>query len=464
MSKHIPYKLSLFGGFQLTDRENKPIDLGPRKAKALLAWLAVHPNTEHPREKLAALLWPDRAEEQGRHSLRQSLSRLRKALTREETGSPIQSSRGWVRLDSALMRIDVLQFESALQDKGNKASEKAGKLYKGEFLAGCNPRADLFDDWVMDYRHHYRERATAAMCRSLSALLDRGRFKQAVPLATQLINIDLLRESAYRGLMMAHQGLGNYALALHWYRRCESVLQRELNVLPCLETRALHAQLLSDWDASHAGTLLQDAAKSVRKQALGSVSRANQRVLYQAGAAMEAIIDHIGGQSILIRGGAKEERTKMLQGISALAESQGFKICNGRITATLEDTHNAARSELSTHISGCLSAGLDARGNTSVARVSSTVCADLRSDNNLEDCIHSITAASRVTPLLLVLDNIHFAGSRVLQLLARLISAAGESSILLVMSTCFGGQALDPAWRGAMLNAPLTTIDLSKGS
>ncbi len=461
MSKQVQYRLSLFGGFVLTDSENKSIDPGPRKAKALLAWLAVHPNTEHPREKLAALFWPDKEEEQARHSLRQALSSLRKALTHKDAIGPLQSSKGWVRLDSALIKVDVLKFESAINAGGNKASEKAGKLYKGEFLAGCNPRADLFDDWVMDYRHHYRERATAAMCRRLSVLIDRGSFKQAVPLAMQLINIDPLRESAYRGLMMAHQGLGNHALALRWYRRCESVLLSELDVLPCLETRALHAQLLSAWDTSPADTPFQASAKSVTKHAQGLMSRGNQRVLYQAGAAMEAIVDRIGGQSILIRGGAEAQRARILQAISALAKPQGFKVCHGEITAALEDTRNAARSELSAHISGCLTATLKSSGNTPATTLSASACTNLRTDEDLDACINSIKAASKTAPLLLMLDNIHFAGSQILQLLARLISTAGESSILLVMTTCFGDQALDPVWRGAMLNAPLTTIDLS---
>lgn len=473
MSKQTQYRLSLFGGFQLRDSENKLIDPGPRKAKALLAWLAVHPDAEHPREKLAAIFWPDKEEESARHSLRQVLGSLRKALTPGAAeASPLQSGKGWVRLDSALIKIDVLEFESAINDGGIKASAKAGKLYKGEFLAGCNPRADLFDDWVMDYRHHYRERATAAMCRSLSMLIDRGLFKQAVPLAMQLINIDPLRESAYRGLMMAHQGLGNHALALRWYRRCESVLLREVDVLPCLETRALHAQLLSAWDKAQADTSFKNSAKSVKKHVQELTSVGNQRVLYQAGAAMEAIVDRIGGQSILIRGGIEEERAVCLQAISALAKPQGFKIYHGQITAALEDTRNAARSELSTHISACLTVGSSMASDHSPATVLSdsmlpdsalpdSTCRNLRTDDNLEACINSIKVASKTAPLLLILDNIHVAGSQILQLLARLIFTAGQSSILLVMTTHFGDHALDPVWRGAMLNAPLTTIDLS---
>jgi DNA-binding SARP family transcriptional activator len=72
MQKKAKFKLSLFGGFQLTDVDGQLIDPGPRKVKALFAWLAVNPGIEHPREKVAAMFWPDSEEDVARHSLRQA--------------------------------------------------------------------------------------------------------------------------------------------------------------------------------------------------------------------------------------------------------------------------------------------------------------------------------------------------------------------------------------------------------
>jgi hypothetical protein len=60
----------------------------------------------------------------------------------------------------------------------------------------------------------------------------------------------------------------------------------------------------------------------------------------------------------------------------------------------------------------------------------------------------------------LLVEHIHRADRAMLESLANLISAAGSSSTLLVMTSCLEGEPLDPIWRGAMRGAPLTTVDL----
>src|SRR5690242_4038439 len=50
-----------------------------RRARALLAWLALHPGA-HARGDLAGRFWPDVLEESARASLRGALAELRRAL------------------------------------------------------------------------------------------------------------------------------------------------------------------------------------------------------------------------------------------------------------------------------------------------------------------------------------------------------------------------------------------------
>src|ERR1700740_2183536 len=52
----------------------------PKKARALLAYLAAQSGQTVSRERLADLLWPYQGSEQARHSLRNCLLELRKAL------------------------------------------------------------------------------------------------------------------------------------------------------------------------------------------------------------------------------------------------------------------------------------------------------------------------------------------------------------------------------------------------
>ena len=58
------------------------LDKLPKKARALLAFLAAQNGEAVSRERLADLLWPYQGTEQGRHSLRNCLLELRKALGR----------------------------------------------------------------------------------------------------------------------------------------------------------------------------------------------------------------------------------------------------------------------------------------------------------------------------------------------------------------------------------------------
>ena len=71
-------RLDLLGGFRLTSHDGETLEVRAKKNRALLSVLAVAPNQEATRHKLAALLWSDRGEEQARDSLRQALAAIRK--------------------------------------------------------------------------------------------------------------------------------------------------------------------------------------------------------------------------------------------------------------------------------------------------------------------------------------------------------------------------------------------------
>jgi DNA-binding SARP family transcriptional activator len=71
--------ISIFGGIGLRVR-GRELPLPNRKARALLAYLAVENNTA-TRERVAGLLWSETNEQHARGSLRQVLSDIREALS-----------------------------------------------------------------------------------------------------------------------------------------------------------------------------------------------------------------------------------------------------------------------------------------------------------------------------------------------------------------------------------------------
>ncbi len=74
------WKLNLFGEFHLSSSDGTQITSLGRRDRAILAYLALTTNQRETRERLAALLWSNRGDEQARHSLAQSTAVIRKAL------------------------------------------------------------------------------------------------------------------------------------------------------------------------------------------------------------------------------------------------------------------------------------------------------------------------------------------------------------------------------------------------
>ena len=89
-------QLNLLGGWSLIVQGGSELPLPTRKDRQLLAYLAIHHGRFLLRERLANLLWSDRADAQARDSLRQSLAALRKAF-RSVGLDPVQGHRLVVR-------------------------------------------------------------------------------------------------------------------------------------------------------------------------------------------------------------------------------------------------------------------------------------------------------------------------------------------------------------------------------
>ncbi|HSJ54225.1 MAG TPA: winged helix-turn-helix domain-containing protein, partial [Anaerolineae bacterium] len=80
--------IHLLGSFEVRLDTQPVTNFGYDKVRALLAYLAVESRRAHRRETLATLLWPDQPADVARHSLRQALSLLRRALGEERAAVP----------------------------------------------------------------------------------------------------------------------------------------------------------------------------------------------------------------------------------------------------------------------------------------------------------------------------------------------------------------------------------------
>ena len=236
-----PVRLDLLGGFQLTATGGTPVSLTSRKARAVLACLALAQGRAQSRDKLAALCWADSNAGQARSSLRQALSAVRRAL--EEAGQRVVLAEGdCVTLGE--IAVDVHEFAQCAADGTPDALERAMALYRGDLLEGFHAAAPAFDHWLAVERERLRGMALASMSRLLAHHEQAGATDRAVACATRLLALDPLQEGVHRSLMRAYAQQGRQALALRQYRLCRTALLRELGVSPEAETEALYQSIL----------------------------------------------------------------------------------------------------------------------------------------------------------------------------------------------------------------------------
>lgn len=109
----MPFEAKLFGGFRLFSSCGRELEIGNRRARALLAMLLLEPGEPLARDYICKLLWSGRFEAQARASLRQCLLALSRTL--EDFGAPIiEASRTKICVRKGLVSTDLEDLELAL--------------------------------------------------------------------------------------------------------------------------------------------------------------------------------------------------------------------------------------------------------------------------------------------------------------------------------------------------------------
>src|SRR5437879_7290849 len=99
----------------------------PKKARALLAYLAAQGGQAVSRERLADLLWPYQGSEQARHSLRNCLLELRKALGRG-AAPHLAADFANCRIQDTI--VDLEDFERLSRSQDRRELQAAAELYR----------------------------------------------------------------------------------------------------------------------------------------------------------------------------------------------------------------------------------------------------------------------------------------------------------------------------------------------
>ena len=254
-----PLSLRLLGGFEATGSDGRPLELGARKARALLAYLALRPGIPCTRESLAGLLWGGIPDSRARNNLRQVLFAVRQAFG-DADASAIRVSGETVTLDAGGVDVDVINFRRLVKDGSPESLERAADLYAGELLPDLVVREAGFDEWLTAERDRVRLRAVEAFSRLLAHQSSAETPERAIDTAQALLRLDPLEEVVHRALIRLYLQQGRRSAALRQFQVCADSLERELGVQPDVQTVRLAERARQGVGDAEAGPALEVGA------------------------------------------------------------------------------------------------------------------------------------------------------------------------------------------------------------
>jgi DNA-binding SARP family transcriptional activator len=247
------FKLYLFGHPHF-EADGRDIEIPNRKAAALLIYLAVEASPQS-RDSLATLLWPEYNQTRARANLRRTLW----LLNQTPFASLLSAEQETIQLNGDHdLEVDIARFQEILPTRGNQTGEQAesiglpslneiADIYQGDFLQDFFiSDSNEFEDWATARREEYRREVLDALETLTRYHLDQGNSEVALEASWKSLAIDNLRESTYRGLMIALTRSGQRVAALAQYENLRQLLEAELGVEPSTETTALYEQIRAD--------------------------------------------------------------------------------------------------------------------------------------------------------------------------------------------------------------------------
>jgi DNA-binding SARP family transcriptional activator len=214
---------------------------------ALLGF-AVHAEAPQPRQRLAAIFWPDSSEQQARTNLRRELHHLRVLLGDDPSLVVEPATLMWREWPTCRVDVCVFHRERQLALQALASGDDPGMLehgaaavaeYHGDLLPG------MFDDWVLMERETLR-RQCVGLCDHLVLGWRRvGDLSRAVEYGRLRVRLEPFEEVGYRTLMELQADGGDRAGAITTFHQCAEILDQELQVKPSQATEIFVEQLLS---------------------------------------------------------------------------------------------------------------------------------------------------------------------------------------------------------------------------
>lgn len=234
-----------------TDSEDRALDLGPRKQRAVLAVLLLSRGRVVSTARLIDALWGDDAPASAMASIQAYISNLRRVLRVETAAaSPIVRQPPGYVLDVSADEVDLATFHDDAEDARRLAEGGAWEpALKTADRALASVRGQLLEDlsdehWVQVEAGGFDEVRTECRETRISALLALGRVSPALVEAAQLCSEFPYRDRTCWLRMLALHRAGRSSEALEQFRSHVLRLDAELGLVPGAELHELQGAIL----------------------------------------------------------------------------------------------------------------------------------------------------------------------------------------------------------------------------
>jgi len=409
-ARDVGIRVALFGQPLVTSDDRASEYPLPRKTLHVLAFLIVNRQRPMMRDAVAFTLFPDDEEDAARNALRRNLSYLLGALPNGRRFIDVDSERlAWIADSPA--HVDVIAFEQAVRE-GRDAD--ALLEYAGPLLP------TIYDEWTTSERERLRDMHHEVLSRVVATQRSLRNYDAATATAHQLLSDDPWREDIVRQLMSIRYEAGDRAGSLATFDRFSHVLRGEMQAEPMPETIALRDAVLRGarlaTSEAHRSVLASPASSD---PALPHVGR--DAAMQNAYAAWHASAD--GRASVLfVSGESGVGKSRFATELVRVAEREGGFIVRGYTSAGGEQRPYEAFIE-ALHGAAAL---LD-------EQVGAQTADDRAGRLRLFEAVRRhVVDVSRARPMVLVLEDVHWAGAATINLLELLARRLGDAPVLIV--------------------------------
>ncbi len=323
MSARPALAIYLFGRPEVLREDQRLPPLATQKTQSLLAYLIIHSNRPHLRDELAELFWGDRDEGHARHSLTTALWRIRRLLGKD-----------YLLADSTTVRfnpdrpfwLDVTEFEKRVKEQTGSPADLAAAvdLYRGDLLEG------FYDDWCIEERYYLESLYLDALKRLVDWHEAQGHSEEVLVYSQKYLAHDPLMQTMHLARMRALLAKGDRNGARHQWQVCCDTRQQELHAPPSPEALKQAESLLG------ADFIVPLSLQPLPSKAPPHWDLLERPPFVGRGPEMSALqslweqTSHGRGHMILISGEAGVGKTRLTEEFEAMVRWHGGMVTRGR--------------------------------------------------------------------------------------------------------------------------------------